>query len=104
MAPRIDSFLRLAADQRASDLHFHTGDTPMIRHDGELVALPFRALSPDETRRFLYESIPGGPKWRHTWRGAALLFLPPGRHRFLPVDRLQPQRPDGLGERLFHSV
>jgi len=55
-------------------------------------------------RRFLYESIPGGPKWRHTWRGAALLFLPPGRHRFLPVDRLQPQRPDGLGERLFHSV
>jgi twitching motility protein PilT len=55
MAPRIDSFLRLAADQRASDLHFHTGDTPMIRYDGELVALPFRALSPDESRRFLYE-------------------------------------------------
>ena len=54
-APRIDSFLRLAADQRASDLHFHTGDVPMIRHDGELVALPFRSLSPDEARRFLFE-------------------------------------------------
>jgi twitching motility protein PilT len=52
---RIDSFLRLVADQRASDLHFHAGTVPTIRHDGELVALPFRSLSADETKRFLYE-------------------------------------------------
>ena len=52
---RIDSFLRMVAEQKASDLHFHAGVTPMIRHDGDLVQLPFRPLGDDETRRFLYE-------------------------------------------------
>ncbi len=52
---RIDSFLRLVADQRASDLHFHAGTVPMIRHDGSLVPLPFRNLTAEETRRFLFE-------------------------------------------------
>ena len=53
--PRIDSFLRLVLDQRASDLHFHAGNVPLIRHDGDLVALPYRVLGADETRRFLFE-------------------------------------------------
>jgi twitching motility protein PilT len=53
--PRIDSFLRLVLDQHASDLHFHAGNVPIIRHDGDLVALPFRALSEEETRRFVAE-------------------------------------------------
>jgi len=52
---RIDSFLRMVAEQKASDLHFHAGVVPMIRHDGDLVDLPFRPLGDDETRRFLYE-------------------------------------------------
>jgi twitching motility protein PilT len=55
--PRIDSFLRLVAEQKASDLHFHAGVMPMIRHDGELVELPFRPLASDETRRFLNEIL-----------------------------------------------
>ena len=55
MAPRIDSFLRLVADQKASDLHFHSGSVPKIRMDGELVPLPFRLLSAEETKKFLYE-------------------------------------------------
>ena len=55
MAPRIDSFLRLVADQKASDLHFSAGSVPVIRLDGDLVPLPFRKLSPDEARRFLNE-------------------------------------------------
>ncbi|MFO0553585.1 MAG: PilT/PilU family type 4a pilus ATPase [Polyangiaceae bacterium] len=54
-SPRINSFLRLVAEQRASDLHFHAGSVPLIRHDGDLLPLPFRILSPDETRRFLHE-------------------------------------------------
>jgi len=29
----------------------------MIRHDGELVELPFRPLASDETRRFLHEIL-----------------------------------------------
>lgn len=53
--PRIDSFLRLVAEQHASDLHFHAGNVPIIRYNGDLLRLPFRILSPDETRRFLAE-------------------------------------------------
>jgi twitching motility protein PilT len=52
---RIDSFLRLVVEQSASDLHFHSGNPPIIRHDGDLVTLPFRTLSDLECRRFLTE-------------------------------------------------
>ena len=44
-------------EQRASDLHFHAGNKPIIRHDGEVVHLPFRTLSPLETKRFLMEIL-----------------------------------------------
>jgi twitching motility protein PilT len=54
---RIDSFLRLVVEQRASDLHFTAGSVPLIRHDGELVPLPFRPLSEAEARRFLSEIL-----------------------------------------------
>ena len=53
--PRMDSFLRLVAQQGASDLHFHAGNVPIIRHEGELMSLPFRVLSEVETSRFLLE-------------------------------------------------
>src|ERR1041384_4365632 len=52
---RIDSFLRHVAQQGASDLHFHAGNVPIIRHEGELMGLPFRVLSEVETSRFLLE-------------------------------------------------
>ena len=55
--PRIDSFLRLVAEQGASDLHFHAGNVPIIRHEGELMPLPFRILSEVETGRFLLELL-----------------------------------------------
>ncbi len=54
---RLDSFLRLVVEQHASDLHFHSGVTPLIRHDGDLVPLNFRALSDADTRRFLLEIL-----------------------------------------------
>ncbi len=54
---RIDSFLRLVADQNASDLHFHAGDIPIIRHDNDLIPLPFRRLSETEARRFILEIL-----------------------------------------------
>jgi len=54
---RIDSFLRLVVDQRASDLHFHAGHPPLVRLNGDLVPLPFRALSDDEARRFVFEIL-----------------------------------------------
>jgi twitching motility protein PilT len=54
---RLDSFLKLVAEQQASDLHFHAGGVPMIRHDGDLMPLPFRVLSEVETGRFLLEIL-----------------------------------------------
>ena len=51
---RIDSFLRLVAEQKASDLHFHAGDVPVIRYNNDIIPLPFRALSETESRRFIY--------------------------------------------------
>ena len=54
---RLDSFLRLVVEQHASDLHFHAGVTPLIRHDGELVPLNFRALTESDTQRFLLEIL-----------------------------------------------
>ena len=54
---RIDSFLRLVAEQGASDLHFHAGNVPIVRHEGELTPLPFRVLSEVETGRFLLELL-----------------------------------------------
>ncbi|TVR03669.1 MAG: PilT/PilU family type 4a pilus ATPase [Deltaproteobacteria bacterium] len=54
---RLDSFLELVFAQKASDLHFCAGTAPTIRHDGELMKLPFRQLSDTEARRFLYEIL-----------------------------------------------
>jgi twitching motility protein PilT len=45
------------AEQQASDLHFHAGGVPMIRHDGDLIALPFRVLTELEARRFIIEIL-----------------------------------------------
>src|SRR5882757_3601395 len=59
---RIDSFLRLVAEQGASDLHFHAGNVPIIRHEGELMPLPFRVLSELETSRFLLEIMTEGQR------------------------------------------
>ena len=54
---RIDSFLRLVVEQQASDLHFDAGKVPLIRHNGDLIPLPFRPLTEAETRRFLLEIL-----------------------------------------------
>ena len=58
---RLDSFLRLVTEQQASDLHFHAGNVPVIRHDNDLIQLPFRILSETEARRFIVEEQ-GGEK------------------------------------------
>lgn len=52
---RIDSFLRLVVEQRASDLHLRAGYVPFVRYVGELHPLPFRVLSQEEMLRLLSE-------------------------------------------------
>ncbi len=54
---RLDSFLRLVVEQKASDLHFPAGSPPIIRLDGNLLPLPFRQLSDLEARRFVFEIL-----------------------------------------------
>jgi twitching motility protein PilT len=54
---RLDSFLRVVIDQRGSDLHLHAGKPPLVRLDGELVPLPFRALYSSDARRLIDEIL-----------------------------------------------
>jgi len=54
---RMDTLLRIAADQRASDLHLHAGKIPRVRHDGNLVQLPFRALGMHQLSAMLHEIL-----------------------------------------------
>jgi twitching motility protein PilT len=80
---RLDSFLRLVVEQRASDLHFTAGAAPLIRHDGELVSLPFRVLTEGEARRFLAEIL--SPEERERLEAEQeldLLYSLPGVGRF----------------------
>lgn len=60
MTARIDTLLRIAADQRASDLHLHAGKVPRVRHEGRLVPLPFRALGLYQLRSMLDEILTEG--------------------------------------------
>jgi twitching motility protein PilT len=52
---RIDSFLQLAVEQGASDLHVRAGHVPVVRHDGELIEIPFRVLSDIEAGQLVEE-------------------------------------------------
>jgi twitching motility protein PilT len=54
---RLDSFLRLAVDQRASDVHLRAGAVPTIRHHGTLQQLPFRPISELEARTLIKEIL-----------------------------------------------
>jgi twitching motility protein PilT len=80
---RIDSFLRLVVEQQASDLHFHAGKVPLIRYNGDLLPLPFRALSEGETRRFLVEMLSSEEREQfETDQEIDLLYALPGVGRF----------------------
>lgn len=53
----IDDILRMAVDRKASDVHLTVGLPPMVRVDGEVVALPFVALEAQDTRRLVYDTL-----------------------------------------------
>jgi twitching motility protein PilT len=53
----LDELLHMAMDRKASDIHLTVGLPPMIRVDGEVVALPYKALTPEDTRRLVYETL-----------------------------------------------
>ena len=80
---RLDSFLKLVVEQQASDLHLHAGCVPIIRHDGDLLDVPFRVISRDETERFLGEIMTDGQRdLLLAERQVDFLYELPGTGRF----------------------
>jgi twitching motility protein PilT len=53
----IDDILRAAMERKASDIHITVGLPPMIRLDGEMAPLPYRPLTPQDTRRLIYDVL-----------------------------------------------
>ncbi len=113
---RIDTFLKIVAEQQASDLHFDAGSVPVIRHDGELLDLPFRALTEQETERFLFEILNDEQRARLAEeRQLDLLYVLSGVGRFRAnifaqshglsaAFRIIPDRPPSLDELGLPSI
>ena len=55
---KIDAFFNLMFEQRASDLHLSTGNSPMLRISGELQRVDFPPLENDTLKAMLYEIAP----------------------------------------------
>ncbi|HZH98160.1 MAG TPA: ATPase, T2SS/T4P/T4SS family, partial [Fimbriimonadaceae bacterium] len=53
----LDDILRMALERKASDIHLTAGLPPMIRMDGEITPLPFLPLTPQETRRLIFDTL-----------------------------------------------
>ena len=57
---RIDAFFKLMAEQKASDLHLSTNNSPMLRVNGELVRVDYPPLENDDLKAMVYEIAPEG--------------------------------------------
>lgn len=53
----LDTLLRLATEQGASDLHLTVNLPPMLRIDGRLVKTDYVALTPRDTQRLVYDIL-----------------------------------------------
>jgi twitching motility protein PilT len=55
--PRIDAFLKLGTTQACSDVHLAVGVPPMLRMNGDLVAIRFRDLAEAELESYINEIL-----------------------------------------------
>jgi twitching motility protein PilT len=55
---RIDAFFKLMHEQKASDLHLVSGQSPVLRIRGDLERVKYKVLDDDELRSMLYEITP----------------------------------------------
>ncbi|MFN8546567.1 MAG: PilT/PilU family type 4a pilus ATPase [Candidatus Eisenbacteria bacterium] len=67
---RLDAFLELGRQQGCSDIHFTVGLPPLVRIDGELSPVQFRALEKDEMRSMLAEVMDESHKRDFKQRGS----------------------------------
>jgi len=54
---RIESFLQLAVEQGASDVHLVAGQPPRLRIGGQITRVKFRDLTEDDILRFLEDAL-----------------------------------------------
>jgi twitching motility protein PilT len=54
---RIDAFLEVGKQQGGSDIHFTVGKPPLVRLDGELIGIKYRALTDRETEELVSEIL-----------------------------------------------
>lgn len=95
MTPRLDTFLRIAHDQCASDVHVHAGKVPAIRHRGDIVRLPYRRLGAHDARAFICEILtPAQQEDLERRSQIDFMYEVPGLARFRASVYLQS---DGLG-------
>ncbi|MDP2313654.1 MAG: type IV pilus twitching motility protein PilT [Pseudomonadota bacterium] len=57
MTVRIHDLLRVAIEQKASDIHISSGEVPAIRVDGEIHRLDLPALTNDDAKRLAYSMM-----------------------------------------------
>lgn len=60
----IQTFLELVVERGATDLHISAESAPLMRVDGELVALPFPPLSANETKNLCYSLLTDSQRHR----------------------------------------
>ncbi|MCH8979116.1 MAG: type IV pilus twitching motility protein PilT [Armatimonadetes bacterium] len=53
----LDGILKMAVERKASDIHITAVVPPMIRLDGEIVALPFERLTDQDSKRLIYDIL-----------------------------------------------
>ena len=55
---KIDAFFNLMFEQKASDLHLSSGNSPILRINGEMQRVDFPPLENDSLKTMLYEIAP----------------------------------------------
>lgn len=55
---KIDAFFNMVVEYNASDLHLSSGNSPMLRIDGQLQRIDYPPLDNDELKKMLYEIAP----------------------------------------------
>ncbi len=81
--PRIDAFLQIGREQGGSDIHFTVGLPPLVRLDGELVPIKYRALSLEEAEGILQEIFTDYHRAQFHEKGTVdLSYASPGVGRF----------------------
>lgn len=67
---RLDAFLELGRQQGCSDIHFTVGLPPLVRIDGELAPVQFRALEKEEMKSMLAEVMDEAQRREFKQRGS----------------------------------